>query len=463
MSKIPWNEIEHYSPTGRDQDGCVFFWNGRVFRGYTAGGWKDFSRTYESGAIEELVRRNMLVETKISDFTTDGFEMLLEHKKIEFVSYPYEWTFEMIKSAGILEIEIEILLTEYDLGLREAHLFNVLYDGCKPVHININSIGPYDRRGPTFPAYGDIRRSCIEPLELYQEKKGEIARLQLKEIGLSTFHGEKTDSRPWMKGLGSATDRLSSSVKEPIKKQLSNLHRVMNTSTERRRASLLKIKRSIEGKRLPMERDAFSNYYNTSWAKYHSHTDKSEWPTKNNSFDRLLRTLDPGTMLDIGSNKGWYAKQASIQGHRVLALDNNCQSLDQLFKESRGDSSSILPILMNTIDPSPGYGIGYCQLPPATKRLSCDTVLGLAIVHHLVKWQWLSFDNIIDAFEPFCKSNLIIEYIPKNDLIVGEWFKNGFDWYTLDNFRKSIERYFVIQEVLPSTPDGRLLFLCKKR
>lgn len=463
MTRIPEDEIEMSSPTGRDREGCAFFWNARVFRGYTAEGWKKFSKTYDSGAIGELVRRKMLVETKISDLSTDGFETLLEHERIEFVSYPYEWTFEMIKSAGILEVEIEILLTEYGLSLKGANLFNVLYDGCRPVHVNINSIGPYDKHGPTFPAYDDIHRSCIRPLDLYQEKKGEIARLGLREMGMSTFHGEKADQRPWLKGLASATDGLSPSVKEPLKRQMGNLHHVMNTSSERRKASLLKIKRTIESKRLPMERDAFSNYYNTSWARYHSHTDRSDWPAKNRSFDQMLRTLSPGTVLDIGSNKGWYARQASLQGHRVLALDNNCQSLDQLFKDSREYDPSILPILMNSIDPSPGYGIGYGQLWPATKRLSCDTVLGLAIIHHLVKWQWLSFDNIIDAFEPFCKSNLIIEYVPRTDPVAGDWFKNGFDWYTLENFRRSIERYFDIHETLPSTPDGRLLLLCKKR
>ncbi len=336
-------------------------------------------------------------------------------------------------------------------------------DGAKPVHVAITSIGPYDKQGPSFPAYRDILKSCIEPLDLYREKKGAIARMELKGNGLSTFHGEKGDQRSWVKGLSSASDKLPSSVKAPIKQQMSNIHQIMNTSSERRKASLGKIKRTIESKRLPIVHDAFSNYYNTSWAKDHSHSDPSEWPSKNRSVVQLLRSLEPGTLLDIGSNKGWYAKQAAIQGHRVLALDNNCQSLDQLFGESCSDSSNILPILMNTIDPSPGYGICYNQLPPATKRMSCDTVLALAIVHHLVKWQWLSFDNIIDAFEPFCKANLIIEYIPKNDSIVGEWFKNGFDWYSLENFKKSIERYFEIQEILPSTPEGRLLLLCRKK
>ncbi len=463
MSKIPISEVEYSSTAGRDRKSRVFFWNGRVFRGYNEAGWKKISGVFDSGAIEELVRRGMLVDTKVSDFSTDEFEIVLEQKRIEFVSYPYEWSFEMIKRAGLLELDIEMVLTEYDLSLKDASLFNVLYDGPKPVHININSIVPYNKQGPTFPAYGDILGSCIRPLNLYLEKKGEVARMVLKDKGLSTFHGDKADQRNWVVGLGAASSKLPAAIKEPLKNQMSNLHQIMNTSPERRKASLAKVKGTIEGKRLPIERDAFSNYYNTSWAKYHSHTDTSEWPSKNKSFVQLLEGLEPGTVLDIGSNKGWYAKQASIQGHRVLALDNNSQSLDQLLVESSSDSSHILPILMNTIDPSPGYGIGYNQLRPATERLRCDTVLALAIIHHLVKWQWLSFDNIIDAFEPFCRSNLIIEYVPKNDEVVGEWFRKGFEWYSLENFKRSIERHFEVLETLPSTPEGRLLLMCKRK
>ncbi len=126
MVKIPINEIEYSSPIGRDLMERVFLWKGRVFRGFSADGWKNFSSIYESGVIEDLVHRNMIVETKKSDYSTDEFEVLLEHKRIEFITYPYEWTFEMIKRAGILEIDIETALSEYDLSLTSASLFNVL-------------------------------------------------------------------------------------------------------------------------------------------------------------------------------------------------------------------------------------------------------------------------------------------------------------------------------------------------
>jgi hypothetical protein len=94
--------------------------------------------------------------------------------------------------------------------------------------------------------------------------------------------------------------------------------------------------------------------------------------------------------------------------------------------------------------------------------LSCEFVLALAVVHHLVSKQYLNFGQIARTFSLFSQKWLLVEFMPPDDEWVQNWLTPEFSWYTLENFISELSNYFKDIEVLESYPSPRKLLFCKK-
>ena len=46
---------------------------------------------------------------------------VLEQKRVPFISYPYEWTFDMLKDAALLHLDLSIGLSRYHLTVKDSH------------------------------------------------------------------------------------------------------------------------------------------------------------------------------------------------------------------------------------------------------------------------------------------------------------------------------------------------------
>ena len=60
-------------------------------------------------------------------------DFLLEHKKIPFISYPYEWSFEQLKDAALHHLDFNIFLLEKNFQLSDATAYNIQFIGNKPI------------------------------------------------------------------------------------------------------------------------------------------------------------------------------------------------------------------------------------------------------------------------------------------------------------------------------------------
>ena len=87
----------------------------------------------------------------------------------------------------------------------------------------------------------------------------------------------------------------------------------------------------------------------------------------------------------------------------------------------------------------------------AARRLKCDMVLALAIVHHLALGQGLRLSDIVQTLSKYVNKCLVVEFVAIDDqLIVNEpsFFPalqadpGKFGWYTLDNLTKELELGF---------------------
>jgi len=64
---------------------------------------------------------------------------VLRHERIPFVSYPYEWTFSMLRDAALLQLDLNLAALEEGMILKDSTPYNVQFRGSKPVFVDIGS------------------------------------------------------------------------------------------------------------------------------------------------------------------------------------------------------------------------------------------------------------------------------------------------------------------------------------
>jgi hypothetical protein len=145
----------------RDWDSRVFYENGRVLRALSEDGLRDWLALSESTLFAEAVNEGKLVRTEQVDGAAvpAGLEAaaVLEHDRIPFVSYPYEWPFSMLKDAALLQLDLLERALAEDLVLKDSTPYNVQWRGAKPVFIDV---GSFERLGPGEPWAG-YRQFCM--------------------------------------------------------------------------------------------------------------------------------------------------------------------------------------------------------------------------------------------------------------------------------------------------------------
>jgi hypothetical protein len=89
-------------------------------------------------------------------------------------------------------------------------------------------------------------------------------------------------------------------------------------------------------------------------------------------------------------------------------------------------------------------------------------VLALALVHHLVFKQGRKFDYIVQALAAFSDKWLVVEFIPKEDRFVSEWWTEEYNWYTVEGFEEALSCHFRRIQRFPSYPEPRLMLVCER-
>ena len=143
----------------RDPAGHVSLLDGRVFRTLSEDGAATYRNFANSPSSQRLFETDKIVKTvdltgsgvAAPDLEHDG--AVLEHERVWFPSYPYEWPAEMLFDAGLLTIELAETCLADGFGLKDATPYNVLFNGAKPVFIDVLS---FEKRTP-----GEIGRAHV--------------------------------------------------------------------------------------------------------------------------------------------------------------------------------------------------------------------------------------------------------------------------------------------------------------
>ena len=148
--------------------------DGRILRVINEKGLNDFEAYMANAVVKKYVKNKQIASsTVLSDLS--GLEssidltccsVIVEHERVVFPSFPYEWAPCMLDAAGHLTLDLAKSLLPEGLGIKDATPYNILFRGPRPILIDVLSV---ERRVPhdaTWLAYGQFMRMFVLPLLL---------------------------------------------------------------------------------------------------------------------------------------------------------------------------------------------------------------------------------------------------------------------------------------------------------
>jgi hypothetical protein len=426
-----------------DRSGRIFWWRDEPYRAVAAAR-EGFYRELLKPPNNQALFDGGLVATEIAPYGLEGAGLVLRHHRVPFRSYCMEWCGEMLRDAALLVCDLSLMLLDRGLTLTDVHPWNVFFDGGQPVFVDWGSVGVLQPQS-VWP-YAELSDFYILPLSLMAAGRSSLARLLMREPAGRLLPGElmrlvwgRLPPRHWFR--------------------LWRLERRANRRTLAP-ADLIRLARQVIAD-IPLAAPA------TEWSAYEGperredHQRREDWPEKPRIVCQVLEQLRPATVLDIGTNRGWYAERAAELGSRVVALDIDEPSLTALYRRVRQARLPILPLLMDVAAPTAPHGLALAY-PDARDRLQADLVLALALTHHLVIKRKLNFEFVARQLAAYARRWLLVEFVPADDTHVSQWMRDEHDWYKLEAFLEALQPHFAHLEVLPSSPQPRVLVLCER-
>ncbi|NQS89709.1 hypothetical protein HQ584_07980 [Patescibacteria group bacterium] len=182
-------------------------------------------------------------------------------------------------------------------------------------------------------------------------------------------------------------------------------------------------------------------------------------------MSQFLSELNPGLVWDIGANVGVFSRIAAGKGMQTVSVDIDPAAVEKNYLECvGGGETNILPLLLDLTNPSPGIGWENQERMSLLERGPADTVLALALIHHLAISNNLPLNKIADFFNKICRS-LIVEFIPKNDSQVQRLLSTRediFPDYTRQALETEFKKYFTMQDPVRIKDSERSLYLMRK-
>lgn len=474
--KIPTAEQRWFADSFVDPNGRVFEWRGDIYRVIEpafAARWQEWAR---NGTIAALIGDDLLIESELTDFTTESGQAVLRHRRVPVVSYCYEWAPPMLKAAALATLDLCIRLADKGLTLQDGHPWNVLFEGTTPAYIDAGSIVPA-RDDILWAPYQQFCNFFLFPLYLYAAGRGRVASWLLRDylagvtdedllaalpLSFKLRHPRRTIGVALPKWLGKFFELLPGDLQRRFF-SISNRVGAEAVNAKLRVRFFESLRRDIETLPLPSGSSYWARYYRSvDQGYFHTELSPGDWRYKQTIVSEILAKLRAKTVLDVGANTGQYAKLAADHGARVIACELDIGALSLCFEQARKERLDILPLAVNVFGDSPAPGRGGAVGPTVVERLGSELVMALAVIHHVAARQRLSAARVSQVLAGLCSRWLLIEFVPPLKPRLGASAVPGVDDYTAAGLEDCLRLHFKSIERFPSYPEDRRLFLCEK-
>jgi ribosomal protein L11 methylase PrmA len=447
----------------RDPSGTVLVAADRVFRTVMPFAAVDYESTRRTGILEDLVARGLVVDERpvSKDVLGAAGELaayVVEHPKLPFISYPYEWCFHALKDAALLHLDVHLRCLERGVTLVDASAFNIQFRGPSPVFIDTLSLRPY-REGEIWAAHRQFCDQFLNPLLLRS----------LLGIPHNAWYRGSMDGIP-VEHLANALP-LGAKFSWNVVKHVV-LHALFEKMSRDGRPageiSHLRLPRVAFRRVLTGLRDWISRLEpkdgnKTVWRDYAEiNSYSSDEARKKAEFVRqFAAAARPAVLWDLGCNTGEYSKAALEAGTRLcIGFDFDIGAIERAYLRAKTEKLNLLPLHLDATNPSPSQGWAQHERKGMQERAPADAVLALAFVHHLAVAKNVPLDYVVDWLVGMAPSG-VIEFVQKDDPMVRELLRlrqDIFFDYSQDNFERALGARARIQRVEQVSASGRKLY-----
>ena len=443
----------------RDPSGFVFTEGDKLYRQVNFSYKDNYDMLMSSGLYNTLVKQNLLIPHEEASIKNENAYKIIKPEIISFISYPYEWCLSQLKDAALLTLKIQKIALTHEMSLKDASSYNVQFKNSKPVFIDTLSFEKYIEGKPWI-AYKQFCQHFLGPLSL----------MSLKDIRLNQLLKTNIDGIPLdlVSSLLPFSTRLKPSLLLHLHLHAKSQKHYSNKTINKNNAFISK--NSLLGLVDSLETTINGLHWNphgTVWADYYENTNytSDSFKHKQELVASFLDKNKTKSLLDLGANEGVFSRLASDKNISTISCDMDPGSIEKSYLTSKKNNLNILPLLLDLTNPSSDIGFNNEERSSIWKRISCDTVMALALIHHLAISNNLPLDTIAKFFSSICKS-LIIEFVPKNDSQVQKLLANREDIfinYTQKDFEKTFNQYFLIIDSAQIKESQRTLYNMQKK
>jgi SAM-dependent methyltransferase len=411
--------------------------------------------------------RGEIVGSQIRQNTAPG-DLVLEHPRVFFQSYCWEWVPALWVAAGELTLRLCEQAVAEGWILKDATPLNVLFEGSMPVFVDLLSLERRNLRFPVWTAHAQFIRTFLLPLIARRWLGWPLASALWRRDGIAPE--EVLPSMPWSAlwrpmllwnvALPAMVERRATLSEERIEAAKSR-----ECDPEIAIALINRMLGSLGGNL----RRAGHTMEGSRWSRYQeelNHYPEGDQQDKYSFVHECLRACHPLTVLDVGANTGAFSLLAAKTGARVVAIDTDMASMELLCKRARAERADVQPLVVNLARPTPAAGWN-CQeqlsfLDRASGRF--EMVLMLAVIHHLLLTEQIPLSHILHLCSEISTRWLIVEWIPSDDPMFRKLLRGRGNLYgnlSQNELLNAASAYFRIERKL-TLANRRVLYLFAK-
>lgn len=450
----------------RDPAGYIVQQNERIFRVVHERAREAYETARDSGILELLAKEgDLIAATEVprsswdADFASAAY--VLEHPRIPFISYPYEWAFRALKLAALHHFDLNLKLLSRGLTLSDATAYNIQFLGPKAIFIDTLSVRPY-RKGEYWRGHRQFCEQFLNPLLLRA-----LTGIPHNAWFRGSLDGIATSDMARILPIRSRFSwnvlthvLLQARLEERARKAPDwAIDRVKSTpqlSLAAYRGILLQLRRWI-ARLTPSDRGK------TLWADYAKTQTYNEaaFAKKRRFVSEFVAKTAPAMLMDLGCNTGKYSLAALDAGARyVVGFDLDQNALDAAFSRAQEKKAAFLPLWLDAANPSPDQGWLQSERSGFGSRAHADAMIALAFEHHLAIARNIPLGQMLDWLLAIASTG-VIEFVPKSDPTIQKMLslrEDVFDQYTRENFEGLLSQRSRIVRKQQVTDSGRTLF-----